>query len=259
MKPSKFFSAAIILTTASYYIFFLSFQSCNSKTKSETDNVGANWSKVLNNVEYLELLSNHISRQKEKNDTALLGYVIGWDKKDAEAHTEALINNETISQKALQNFKVYVIRNKSSGSYNINTWTGYGYSFLINPDLRCHGFLNYSFDNGRLSHLCLFITENISIEELRQFLERKFGKPRFKTEVFKDDHIAPYKTYIWLEGGKEIQLGEWESLSYIQYSNIIDRYKIEREAIETTIRSYKNDSVEKADRKKEAEKSPKAF
>lgn len=256
MQVSKKYQALFLLTLL---LFFVSCTNTSEKEQKELDERLGNWAKEIKNPQYYNLLETHIKKNFVQNDTLLLGYVLGWNEKQVLEHTNLLISEGTISPLQKQIIPTFTVGKSFTAKDTISTWRGYNYSFQMDTISKCDGFINFAYDQKVLSHVRLFIMSQFSLNEIEKFIEKRYGKPVYETNMTENDYEYPKKIFIWLSGGKEIQLCEWLNYSYIQYSNIKYRFEDEKSEVQSRQQEIKNDSLEKERLKKESEKSPKVF
>jgi hypothetical protein len=223
--------------------------SCVSKQENaqqEIDERLGKWPCEIANVRYVRLLENFTP--SVENDTILLGYVLGWDRKTCENHTRHLVNQQSISPLQVQTVPTF------TGSFS--SWRGHTYKFLIHPELWCEGFINFAFEEDSLRYLRFFITSPIENATIQRFISKKYGKPSYGQII---DSLRLNEVLIWLSGGKEIQLFESEGNPVIQYSSIKSRLRDERLIIKETMDKLQEDSLHRDKLRQTAETSHNVF
>ncbi|HMC87863.1 MAG TPA: hypothetical protein VKI61_20215, partial [Chitinophagaceae bacterium] len=166
--------------------------------------------------DYINLLNQQFKGHYFESDTLLLGFILGWTKDQVNAHCNQLISANALGP--LQGQSVTV--NTMANSYTISTWIGYNYGFQFDSVSRCEGFIDFGFENDSLRFLKYFIRSPYSIQSVKDFIARKYGKPIYSTYNTSISYEEPKLGLVWIRNGKEIQLFEWENYLYLQYSDL---------------------------------------
>lgn len=216
--------------------------SCKNSEENDIFENGGNWSRQVKSDDYYEILKNHIETKDLSNKIILLGYEIGWNKAQVKKHTDSLISKGIITPLQLQEVTFLKILKNSIEFDTIKTWSAYNYNFQLNADIMANGFINYSFRDNKLSNLKIFFNHSPNLSSAKELIARKYGSPKYETKIL-DEGMPPESLTIWLSGDKEIQVCDWFSCCYIQYSDLMIRYKEELEIFNSKIMEKHDDSV----------------
>ena len=146
-------SAVVILMS-------LAFLACSNEDPQQGGREVAETPKTLTNDEKLE---EHLSSIDNKQDTILLGFVLGSSKRQVNNHINKLIEQGKIGQ-------------KTTLANNIIELTGYPYILAPEKDSKFEGLLAFSFLDGKLFQIDFQVYEGYKIMPATLLLREKYGR-----------------------------------------------------------------------------------
>ena len=197
--------------------------------------------------EYLSILKKYIKENTNHNSTILLGYKLGWSKKQVESHTDSLIGVGILLPKS--QYPLIIFNDRINSLDTLDQALSYKYKFQYYGDRI--GLLSYELTNDTLSHLDMHITdqENLDSGSIRtdnyifmlMLLESKYGNPSYTTLLFDEARSKKsFKVFVWLNGTKEIQLMQENNICRINYTNIYIAEKDEENIAQSKIDEIEN-------------------
>lgn len=201
--------------------------SCDGKNSPKTE---------AREIKSCDILAKENMQLRPKTDSIALGFVLGQEEKDIEAHIVELIAQNKLREDVTWNLGI------------LGEIYGWGYDLFLNDSLntKYETLIGYSTYKGKLASLTIFGNTKVDIQILVNFLSKRLGE-------YSCTKLDGNKTdYLWFDGYKQVILTNRILPFVIEYTDI-------RVAAEKILDKEKADSIHDRNLRQKAERSKDDF